>query len=404
MKRKADRVSIRILHIEVLLGLVLAVGVFLTAAHLDMEAAHQMMMTTAQYVKEQCNRYDRIDLADETKSLMRVIQSAGQIAHELEKDAAGGGLRTLEVYARQAYVSGLMLMDETGKLVEAYHEADGGPERLSEYLDSTSLLDVAAYPEKRYATRYICEDGSTVDLAAVGRRDAPGIVAVYYHTSAEYIRSFSLSVSSMLSGYGTETNGTIVVSDGNAIIASNDETLIGRSTDELFILRRIKEAPASDVLVHTNRTKDDWTQYFGLMERGRNVYVYVYSSERDVFDSTLQNVCYALIAYAVVLAVIQVIRWADGAELPGKGVSGSGAVRGETAQRQRRAERRRGTGGQGQRRENQLSFPHEPRHPNAAQRHHRPDRHRRRAPRRSGAHHRQPRQDEDCGESSAQPD
>lgn len=309
MKRKADRVSIRILHIEVLLGLVLAVGVFLTAAYLDMEAAHQMMMTTAQYVKEQCNRYDRIDLADETKSLMRVIQSAGQIAHELEKDAAGGGLRTPEVYARQAYVSGLMLMDETGKLVEAYHEADGGPERLSEYLDSTSLLDVAAYPEKRYATRYICEDGSTVDLAAVGRRDAPGIVAVYYHTSAEYIRSFSLSVSSMLSGYGTETNGTIVVSDGNAIIASNDETLIGRSTDELFILRRIKEAPASDVLVHTNRTKDDWTQYFGLMERGRNVYVYVYSSERDVFDSTLQNVCYALIAYAVVLAVIQVIRW-----------------------------------------------------------------------------------------------
>ena len=309
MKRKADRVSIRILHIEVLLGLVLAVGVFLTAAHLDMEAAHQMMMTTAQYVKEQCNRYDRIDLADETKSLMRVIQSAEQIAHELEKDAAGGGLRTPEVYARQAYVSGLMLMDETGKLIEAYHEADGGPERLSEYLDSTSLLDVAAYPEKRYATRYICEDGSTVDLAAVGRRDAPGIVAVYYHTSAEYIRSFSLSVSSMLSGYGTETNGTIVVSDGNAIIASNDETLIGRSTDELFILRRIKEAPASDVLVHTNRTKDDWTQYFGLMERGRNVYVYVYSSERDVFDSTLQNVCYALIAYAVVLAVIQVIRW-----------------------------------------------------------------------------------------------
>lgn len=122
----------------------------------------------------------------------------------------------------------------------------------------------------------------------------------------------------MLSGYGTETNGTIVVSDGNAIIASNDETLIGRSTDELFILRRIKETPASDVLVHTNRTEDDWTQYFGLMERGRNVYVYVYSSERDVFDSTLQNVCYALIAYAVVLAVIQVIRWAGRRRATGK--------------------------------------------------------------------------------------
>ena len=88
MKRKADRVSIRILHIEVLLGLVLAVGVFLTAAHLDREAAHQMMMTTAQYVKEQCNRYDRIDLADETKSLMRVIQSAGPMSWRKTRRAA----------------------------------------------------------------------------------------------------------------------------------------------------------------------------------------------------------------------------------------------------------------------------------------------------------------------------
>ena len=103
MKRKADRVSIRILHIEVLLGLVLAVGVFLTAAHLDMEAAHQMMMTTAQYVKEQCNRYDRIDLADETKSLMRVIQSAGQIAHELEKDRAAVSARRKSMPVRPMF-------------------------------------------------------------------------------------------------------------------------------------------------------------------------------------------------------------------------------------------------------------------------------------------------------------
>ena len=82
-------------------------------------------------------------------------------------------------------------------------------------------MDLAGCTEKRWYTRYICEVGSTVDLAAVGRRDAPGIVAVYCRTSAEYVRSFSLSVSSMLSGYGTKTNGTIVVSDGNAIIASN---------------------------------------------------------------------------------------------------------------------------------------------------------------------------------------
>ncbi len=70
-----------------------------------------MMLTTAQYVQEQCNRYDRIELADETKSLMRVMESVGQIARELENDAAGGEDRAHafgSLCADQAYVSGLI--------------------------------------------------------------------------------------------------------------------------------------------------------------------------------------------------------------------------------------------------------------------------------------------------------
>ncbi len=75
-----------------------------------------MMMATTQYVKEQCNRYNRIELADETKSLMRVIESVGQIARQLAKDAKKAR-RSRSLCADQAYVSGLMLMDETGNVL-----------------------------------------------------------------------------------------------------------------------------------------------------------------------------------------------------------------------------------------------------------------------------------------------
>lgn len=308
-ERKTDGGSVRLIHVEVLLAIVLLGSVFLTATHSDMLSARQMMTTTAQYVKEQCNRYMRIKLASETKSLMRMAESVNQVAHLMEIDAEGESGKTLADYAQMSYVTGIVLMDENGVVVDGYHETGEAPERLAEYLDSPALLNVALHPEEKYIARYTCSDGSEVDLSAVGRRDAPGIVAAYYHTTVEYIDAFSLSISSMLSGYRLETNGTIVISNGNVIIASNEESLVGRNTDEIAILRRLKDVGMSDVLVHANRKPDSLMQDFGLMEHGRNFYVYVYRTEREVFSGTIQNVLYALIVYAVILAVIRFIRW-----------------------------------------------------------------------------------------------
>ena len=72
-KSKADRLSVRLVHMEILLALALLGVVFLTAAHSDTVSARQQMATTIQYIQEQCNRYNRIELASETKSLMRVM-------------------------------------------------------------------------------------------------------------------------------------------------------------------------------------------------------------------------------------------------------------------------------------------------------------------------------------------
>ena len=77
-----------------------------------------------------------------------------------------------------------------------------------------------------------------IDLAAVGRRDAPGVVAAYYRTPVEYLDAFRLSITLMLSGYSPETSGTIVVTGGSRVVASNDETLIGGNAEEMAILSR----------------------------------------------------------------------------------------------------------------------------------------------------------------------
>lgn len=57
----------RILFLQLLLGVLLLGGVFLLAVNEDIAATQRTMVNTVNYVKEQCNRYSRIGLADESK-------------------------------------------------------------------------------------------------------------------------------------------------------------------------------------------------------------------------------------------------------------------------------------------------------------------------------------------------
>ena len=171
------------------------------------------------------------------------------------------------------------------------------------------MRDTVSYPEKRYAARFYCEDGSEVDLTAARRQDQAGLVVAYYHTTVEYLDSFSLSITSMLSGYDQENNGIIVVSNGSDIIASNDPTLIGSSTDDLEILRKIKAEGISDKLAQAKQGDGTFARYLGLMERGRDCYVYAFLPEQAVFRSTPRTMVYALVAYLILLAVINAVRW-----------------------------------------------------------------------------------------------
>lgn len=300
--------------LELLIGVLLICGVFILASKIDMAQTEQHLSSTVNYIKEQCNSYNRMHLASETKSLMRVIQSARQVEahlfHSRKNDPAFAvTAETLEECIDFSYVSGILLLDKEGNVQLEAHADSYGLNEVREGLENEVLLSTVDFPEKSYSVRTSCKNGGYVDLAAVGQRQGQGIVVVYYYTPKEYVDSFSLSTDSLLSGYSLEHDGTIVVSEGNEIIASNDAGLIGKSTDEIEILRKIKTTAGSDRLTHAKRDDSSFGQYFGLMEHGRDYYVYAFMRENKVFDSTFQNVLYSIIVYLVIMAVIHTVRW-----------------------------------------------------------------------------------------------
>ena len=296
-------------QIQLLLGVVIMTIVAALTIQSDMAATQQSLAMTAGYIKEQCNRYARIELAAETKSLIRIIESSKQIVHQIEEEDGCVDPAALADYAKNSYVTGVVLLDADGTILSQYHENGQMPEPVSEALKSAALLDTANYPEKRYAARFRCADRSEIDLAATAYIGKAGIIVAYYHTPLEYIESFNLSIASLLSGYNMENNGTIAVSNGEKIVASNDGTLVGQSTNDVPILRKIKQTGAENRMTNAYQSGNPFSRYFGLMERGRDYYVYTFLPERSAFRSTPRAMLYTLIAYVVVLLVLNRIRW-----------------------------------------------------------------------------------------------
>ena len=304
---------LRLWPLEILMGIFVlaAVGVF--SVYADINNTESKLADTADYIKNQCNNYNRLNLASEAKSLMRIMEDVRQIDRQISYEEPGKSVlskTSLEKYAKENYVTGIFLLDADGE-IRNYAELEGQDveKELQEYLEVDTLLETAVFPEKNYAVRKECEDGTYIDLAACGRTDASGILVAYYHTPLDYVNSFYLSFQSLLSGYSLEEEGTIVVADGTEILASNDETLIEGNIDDIAILKNIKEKGKGSKLVQTQSNDETLRHEFGLMEHGRDYYVYVYMPENKVFSSAPKNVLYALFLYLLVIGILHMVKW-----------------------------------------------------------------------------------------------
>ena len=301
-----------VLPFECLFGLVLMVVVFCFAASADMNRAESQLMATVEYMKQQCNESGLRDMASEAKSLIRITESAELVGWKLQYDpmfSNGITQDALRTCADDSFIQGVFLLDGSGKVEAQYDTAGFTAQEILSQLDETALMDVITFPEKDYVIRIQNEDESHLDVAAVVRTDAPGAVVAYYHTSAVYARTFNNTIRALVNGYSAESDGTIVVSSGNHIIAANNNALIGTNVEDTPILAKIMANGTGTKLVHAGNHTRLFGHDFGLMDKSQDYYIYAYLPERKVFPTTPRNLLYALFVYALLLATAHSILW-----------------------------------------------------------------------------------------------
>ena len=180
-------------------------------------------------------------------------------------------------------------------------------EQMEAQLAGSIVLKVADHPEQVYAGRSENEDGSYVDTAACARKDGDGVLVVYYRTTAEYVRNYNLSYQNCVQGYNPAVDGTIVVTRGDRIVASNDISLLDTTVDDNPTLSALKARSTDGGMIHVHSTTGQQYAY-GIVGQGRSFYIYVYRPEQEVYVSTMRNVSMAAFTYMVLLFLLQLLR------------------------------------------------------------------------------------------------
>ena len=301
-KGKATR---RYERIAAAIGAVLVILVGFRTVRAESAQTREQLGNTIDYVKEQCTTYTRYNAAAVTKSLMRIMDNAQQVNRNIGYEGSAVDENRLRFYAQEQRLTGIILLDTDGRVQCEYNGDLLNFLTLQEYIERNTVLDVVRYPQKTYASRIDLPDGSYVDISAYGRTDVPGVIVVYYHTTAEYARNYTLTIQGLLAGYNTRDDGVIVVTNGDRIIASNDEELADTKVEDSRILQQIKSKLSSAAVGHF---KCDGNAYFGGLDRSRDYYIYAYVSDRMVATDMVKNMMAALIIYLVMLTVIQMFR------------------------------------------------------------------------------------------------
>lgn len=292
--------GIRFWSVGILGGLLVMLGVSLYFLDQEKKEAEARLYETAEYVKVQSSSVTHYNEALESQSLLRLIESVRQVGTRLKAEKETGRSTEealLQQNIRGLWLSGILLLDEKGATKESVTKVPFAEEALAGILSRDVVKDCARYPEKIYSQRLRLPDGAYVDMAASGRLDKPGIIVAYHYTPAEYARTYTLMIQSLLAGYNPLTEGTILVADDGQVIASNDKSLIGEETKHLPVVQALKKSAGSRQLVNISEE-----EAYGIMLRQRDHYIYVYLPDTKVFAALPQNLGIAFVLYLLTLS------------------------------------------------------------------------------------------------------
>lgn len=302
MRNKADK---RLWTLSIVGCVIVVLTVLFVSIKVETNNVKNRIHSTIEYIKDQYSMYNSFNDAVEAKSLVRMVEKVQQTARNFKADDQALEKEHLKQYAGEQKLTGIIVLNDKDQQIAQYHMGSRFQKVMDYVMEKETLRDVKKYPQKSYMARIDLKDGGYIDLASYGRIDAKGTIIGYQYIKAEYAKNSELTIKNVLAGYKQENDGTIVITNGNDIIASNDKKLINTKAQNNPVVNEIrKSVKLGQFAVIQNGIK----RYFTSLDKGRNYYIYMYAEDRDLVKTLTSNIGIALILYGIFVTILMTIK------------------------------------------------------------------------------------------------
>ena len=302
MRNKADK---RLWTLSIVGCVIVVLTVLFVSIKVETNNVKNRIHSTIEYIRDQYSMYNSFNDAVEAKSLVRMVEKVQQTARNFKADDQALEKEHLKQYAGEQKLTGIIVLNDKDQQIAQYHMGSRIQKVMDYVMEKETLRDVKKYPQKSYMARIDLKNGGYIDLASYGRIDAKGTIIGYQYIKAEYAKNSELTIKNVLAGYKQENDGTIVITNGNDIIASNDKKLINTKAQNNPVVNEIRKSVKSgQFAVIQNGIK----RYFTSLDKGRNYYIYMYAEDRDLVKTLTSNIGIALILYGIFVTILMTIK------------------------------------------------------------------------------------------------
>lgn len=270
--------------------------------NIDKINCQKQLARILKYVNVQCSTYTHYNNSSEAQGVLRAIENVKQVSYHLQEDCENEDVLNQELlkdYTEKLWLHGIIVLDENYEEVCSYFNDATVKETVESYLTKNTITDALQSQERIYSQKIYLDDNSYIDLAACARKDKPGIIVSYFYTSSEYARNYVLTLQSLLSGYYTNQDGTLMVVDEGKVVACNDVSKIGENTVDDATVQTIKKNADSKHIIHINDS-----HCYGLMVKQRSYYIYAYIPDSIVFSTLPLKLLLVLFIYSLFLSLV----------------------------------------------------------------------------------------------------
>lgn len=258
------------------LFLLFAIPIFMMAdtiqKKISLDSANKEVKSIIQFVEEQCTRYDSLITLNKVRTQVELAEKALALNRDMQYRKETISRKRLKEFLDDQRLTGAIILDQNGDLLVEAKKDDTGYEFWKEVLQDANIKDTLK-KEKKILIDMKQTGNWRYDYVAVSRKDMPGIIFCYRQLMQEESGDEISSIENLLNGYKIDKDGTILLTDGEKVVSSNDAAMKGRQIKESPLIMKFNENWEADRLT---RVLEQGRVYYGRHVKCGQYYIYIF--------------------------------------------------------------------------------------------------------------------------------